>query len=432
MGIDISFGSVGLSNVVYTSGNTQRSNTLPSAAGGNSSIISVRVKKIILDNSDMKIFQQFGEWNSIGIIFWEAVDKPMPGDTYSESLYALPIFPNIKHYPLINEVVYLLQLTNTNITTDLSSNSYYYFPPLNLWNSQIHNAIPGYDSNPSNDESQRTDYRASFQGEVRQITDNSSEINLGKTFNEVVDIHPLLPYEGDIIYEGRWGNSIRLGSTVKNAYIPNKWSNGSNGINGDPIIIIRNGQSMYDSDSWVPETEDINSDKSSIYLTSNQQLLLFPASTNNFAFAKSTPPTNVGQYEGNQIILNSGRLVLNAKSDSILLLASKIIQLSCNETLGVDAKQIALTANKVYLGSSEGIEGSKIQSVVLGENLNFVLSDIATFFKTLNIAFKTATDSNGAPIASLQSIASDAEMLSNDILNIVNAKNLLSKTVKTI
>ena len=117
MGIDISFGSVGLNNVVYTSGNTQRSSTLPSAAGGNSSIISVRVKKIILDNSDMKLFQQFGEWNSIGIIFWEAVDKPMPGDTYSESLYALPIFPNIKHYPLINEVVYLLQLTNTNIAT---------------------------------------------------------------------------------------------------------------------------------------------------------------------------------------------------------------------------------------------------------------------------------------------------------------------------
>jgi len=30
MGIDIAFGSVGLNNVVYTSGNTQRSNTSPS------------------------------------------------------------------------------------------------------------------------------------------------------------------------------------------------------------------------------------------------------------------------------------------------------------------------------------------------------------------------------------------------------------------
>jgi hypothetical protein len=253
---------------------------------------------------------------------------------------------------------------------------------------------------------------------------------LGKTFKEKIDIHPLLPYEGDTIYEGRWGNSFRLGSTVKNATISNKWS--SIGENGDPILILRNGQTTYTSDSWIPETEDINGDLSSIYLTSTQQLPLFPASVNNFSFSKSTPPLNVGQYGGNQIILNSGRLVFNAKSDSILLLASKAIQLSCNETLGIDAKQISLTADKVYLGSSEGIEGTKIQSVVLGENLNFVLSDIAVFLQTLNIAFKTAVDSNGASIISLQSIASDAETLSNDLLNIVNAKNLLSKTVKTI
>ncbi len=98
----------------------------------------------------------------------------------------------------------------------------------------------------------------------------------------------------------------------------------------------------------------------------------------------------------------------------------------------MNAKQISLTANKVYLGSSEGVEGTKIQPVVLGENLNFVLGDIAVFLQTLNIAFKTAVDSNGAPIVSLQTIASDAETLSNDLLNIVNGKNLLSKTVKTV
>ena len=186
-------------------------------------------------------------------------------------------------------------------------------------------------------------------------------------------------------------------------------------------------------------TEDINNDKSSIYLTSNQQLPLFPSSVNNSSFSKSTPPTNVGQYEGNQIILNSGRLVFNAKSDSILALANKSIQLSCGETLGVDAKQIVLTADKVYLGSSEGIEGTKIQPVVLGENLNFLLGDIAAFLGTLSIAFKTATYTTQTPIGptqvpitSLNAIADDAETLSNDILNIINAKNLLSKTVKTI
>ena len=93
MGIDISFGSVGLNNVVYTSGNTQRSNTSPSPSSGNSSIISVRVKKIILDNSEEDLFKKFGEWNGIGTIFWEAVDKPMPGDSPQSGLDTPSIEP---------------------------------------------------------------------------------------------------------------------------------------------------------------------------------------------------------------------------------------------------------------------------------------------------------------------------------------------------
>ena len=416
----------GLNGSVASAATSTTPNSFTTPPTTNPGFTSARVKSIILDDTH-EYFTEFGEWSSIGTIFWEPVDKPYTGSSYDPKSYALPIFPNIKHYPLINEIIYTVQLTSTNLATNLSANRYYYFPPLNMWNSQIHNAQPGYDNDPSNDAAQTVDYEASFQGEVRQIEDNSSNIFLGKTFVENASIYPLLPYEGDVIYEGRWGNSIRLGSTVKNAVIPNSWS--SVGTNGDPIFILRNGQTTTTEFPWVPQLENINSDSSSIYLTSTQQIPLFPASVNNFSFSKSTPPINVGQSEGNQIILNSGRLVLNAKSDSILALANKSIQLSCNETLGVDAKQISLTADKVYLGSSEG---TNIQPVVLGENLNFILGDIAVFLQTLSIAFKTATDSNGAPIVALQTIASDAETVSNDLLNIVNGKNLLSKTVKTV
>jgi len=401
--------------------------------GNNNSMMSitpVRVLDIILDNTHPR-FKEYGEWNSIGTIFYEDVTFPtsiLGGDNpVIPNIPAFPIFPNIKQYPLINEITYIIVLPGNDLMDNVNSQISYYLPPLNIWNSQHHNAVP-VTSTISPDQDQ--DYTQTELGSFRRVTDSSTEINLGKTFKEKIDIHPLLPYEGDTIYEGRWGNSFRLGSTVKNATIPNKWS--SVGENGDPILILRNGQTTYTSNSWVPETEDVNNDLSSIYLTSTQQLPLFPANINNSSFSKSTPPTNVGQYEGNQIILNSGRLVFNAKSDSILLLASKAIQLSCGDTLGINAKQISLTADKIYLGSSEGIEGTKIQSVVLGENLNFVLSDIAVFLQTLNIAFKTATDSNGASIVSLNTIASDAETLSNDLLNIVNGKNLLSKIVKTV
>jgi hypothetical protein len=428
----IKYGSIGN---IQNNTNTYSAVISPAANtnGNNNSMMSitpVRVLDIILDNTHPR-FKEYGEWNSIGTIFYEDVTFPTSilggNNPVIPNTPAFPIFPNIKQYPLINEITYIMVLPGNDLMDNVNSQISYYLPPLNIWNSQHHNAVP-VTSTISPDQDQ--DYIQTELGSFRRVTDSSTEINLGKTFKEKIDIHPLLPYEGDTIYEGRWGNSFRLGSTVKNATIPNKWS--SVGENGDPILILRNGQTTYTSDSWVPETEDVNNDLSSIYLTSTQQLPLFPANINNSSFSKSTPPTNVGQYEGNQIILNSGRLVFNAKSDSILLLANKAIQLSCGDTLGINAKQMSLTADKVYLGSSEGIEGTKIQSVVLGENLNFVLGDIAVFLQTLNIAFKTATDSNGAPIVSLQSIACDAETLSNDILNIVNAKNLLSKTVKTV
>ena len=263
MGIDISFGTVGMNNVVYTTGNTSKVNTNPQSTSGIGTLIAARVKYIILDDSEevngvnnRHLFNKFGDWSSIGTIFWEYTNNPISGSGFNQNQFAIPIFPNIKNYPLINEIIYIAQLPNPNISLNLSTNSYYYFPPLNMWNSQIHNAMPGFDNDPSNDLNQQADYQDSFQGAVRQIEDNNSEIYLGKTFSERIETHPLLPYEGDIIYEGRWGNSIRLGSTVNNSYIPNNWS--STGSNGDPITIIRNGQAEYNTDPWVPVVEDIN------------------------------------------------------------------------------------------------------------------------------------------------------------------------------
>jgi len=84
----------------------------------------------------------------------------------------------------------------------------------------------------------------------------------------------------------------------------------------------------------------------------------------------------------------------------------------------------------VYLGSTLGAEGVEIQPPVMGDNLNILLEEISKFFGILEIAFSTAIDSNGAPIASLQSIAGNASTLSKSISELVKGKNLLSKNVK--
>jgi hypothetical protein len=426
---DFKFGVQGINDIYSSVSNYSALNNAVSAP-----LINVaRVKKIILDDSDQEIFKQFGEWNSIGTIFWSPISKKLDKDGTTEfnpSTYALPLFPNIKHYPLINELVHIIQLpVNDILTGQPVNNGWYYFPPMNLWNSQLHNALP--ESNTSNP-NQNQDYVSSFQGEVRRPEDNSTEINLGSTFVEAnsINVHPLLPYEGDVIYEGRFGNSIRFGSTVQNAIIQNEWS--KTGKNGDPITIIRNGQTDYTDDPWVPKTEDINKDASDIWLTSTQKLPITPSSNLTDSYAKSKAPEDPREYSKNQIVLNSGRLTFNAKNEAIILGANSTIHLTANESVNADAnKYIALTAPKVYLGSSQGIEGTDLQSAVMGENLNSLLGEVAQFLTTLNTAFSSATDSLGVPIVSLLSAAAPASLaLSQRIQSVVNGKQLLSNKVK--
>lgn len=394
-------------------------------------IFSARVLDIILD-SGHNSFKKAGEWNSIGAIKFENAKAPnnsFLGADFTlptSDIFAYPLFPNIKHYPLLQELVIVFYLPSEGVQTNSSAGKYYYLPPINVWSSQIQNAIPGTDDLP---QLQKKDNSLVEAGSTNIVVNTTgSNLMLGKTFHEG-DYNPLLPFEGDIIYEGRFGNSIRLGSSV-NSTTPNLWSNGSK--KGSPIFILRNGQRQVTKEPWEPIVEDINADPASIYLTQDQPIPLLAASPNQSSFAKSVAPISPGGYLNNQIILNSGRLVFNAKLDSILILANKSISISTNETVGIDGKQISLSAEKVYLGSAQGVEGTDIQSLVLGENLNLLLEKIAIFAGTLEIAFSTAVDSNGAPIVALSAISEEAGTLFKDILGVINSKNLLSKKVKTV
>ncbi len=174
-------------------------------------ITPIRVLDIILDNSHPK-FKEYGEWNSIGTIFYEEAyygSSAISNNSISNTI-AIPLLPNIKQYPLINELTYVIFLPGANLTENPNSSVAYYFPPSNVWNSQHHNAVP---VSPNLTPAEDRDYVSTTLGSYRRVTDNSTDIFLGKTFDEKTNLHPLLPYEGDTIYEGRWGNSIRLGST---------------------------------------------------------------------------------------------------------------------------------------------------------------------------------------------------------------------------
>lgn len=54
----------------------------------------------------------------------------------------LPLFPNLKNYPLTNETVLVIALANREYKNNFNNLTFYYLSPLNLWNSNQSNPIP--------------------------------------------------------------------------------------------------------------------------------------------------------------------------------------------------------------------------------------------------------------------------------------------------
>ena len=265
--------------------------------------------------------------------------------------------------------------------------------------------------------------------------DDLNFIPLGQYFEDK-DIKRLLPYEGDYLLEGRHGHSIRFGSTTpynpdEKGPLPNHWSIDSVGDEnsqiGDPITIIRNGQpDKIESQTWIPITEDINSDKSSIYLTTNQLIPIKVASSNYTSYDKSNKksytPSNPKDYQQNQIILNSGRLLFNAYDDSILLSSLNSINLNSKGTVNIDVtKKFVVSGEKnpqIYLGNSQDKE---TEPLLLGDEtvkiIDTIMSEMINVYEALgvvvgNMAIPLA-DVNSSALSSLKIIKEKQKELEN-------------------
>ena len=388
-----------------------------------STIFPARVKEIILENqSNPEIFKENGEWSGIGTIFFSLINNSNSAKNPFSSTKAFPLFPNQKNYPLVNEVVYIISLPTPKIQTTLDSQKFYYFQPINIWNNNHHNAIPDPTLTPLKPNSQQQDYIETSAGVVRRVTDGSTEINLGNTFKENLNVKTLQPFEGDIIHEGRWGQSLRFGSTVKNSKIFNPWS--QTGKDGDPLTIIRNAQFNDGKDPWIPQVEDINKEGSTIYFTSTQVIPIEVSSKSYKSY--STSPTTPDKFAGEQIILNSGRLVFNTKEDSILFSSKDSINLNAINSVNIDAPKTILQSNEVYLGDKNASE-----PVILGDKFLNDMSKLLTQLIALGTALQTpiGTGVPFTPNVAIPVPAVNVTQTATEMLNKIQTyKSKVSKT----
>jgi hypothetical protein len=349
----------------------------------------VAVVKDIVLNDTSKYFTNVGEWNGIGTVYF----KKVKGNNYKSEGFAKPYFSNFSNYPLLEELVYIFSLPSPDIQTNNFKEIYYYITPLNIWNSNHHNGIPNIFENKNLPDSQKRDYVQTQAGAVRRVEDGSSDINLGQTFKERSNIKPVKKFEGDVVLEGRLGNSIRLGSTNQIDSAPlNNWS--ELGYSGDPILILRNGQGDTGSVGFLPTEENINQDPSSIYLTSTQKIPFQVASSNYLSY-KGDTPTLPNQYSGKQILINSGRLIFNSSEDHLLLSSKKSISLNSITGLNIDTNKVTFQTEYIYLGSKSATE-----PLVLGDALEAVIKELISIIQDIAVQSAVAANSGG-PIPTL-------------------------------
>ena len=401
------------------------------------SVISARVTSVVL-NSNSEYFTAVGGWSGIGTIKFQLTEAGISPQTKNNTKgsFARPLLPFLKNYPLVNEFVLLFFLPNQEKTQISGNGDYYYLNPIGIWNSQHHNAFPdNYDPYNTSAASMQKTVFDMVAGNVQKPSTQPLTLNLngnsGGTFIEKANIHPILPFAGDNIFEGRFGNSIRLGATSNvSAEITNNWS--KSGANGNPITILRNGQpATTPTDGWIPLTEDVNTDLSSAYLTSNQQIPIDVAvakkvegetSTIPFSAVISKAPISPKSFNQPQVILNSGRLLFNTTSDSILLSSQKNIVLESIEDVGIKSQN----GNVSILSNSGNVSIGQVnaaQSAVLGDAL------MDQFSALLNSLIQLADALNKEP--SLNATPAVAYLMKDSLTNIQNQiPNLVSQKVK--
>ena len=384
--------NVAISSIANTNSNTNNTNNNPSYQVG-------RVYGVVTTENTptKKAFESVGGYSGIGTIFFKYYNQSKDDIVDIEEIdtlpRAVPLYPQNQYIPLVNELVYLIDLPSS--TAQINSNSIQkYYITINLWNNPQQNAQPSYNS----------DF-------------------LGTTFSENPNIRPLIPYQGDYIVVGRQGSALRFSTTTRIGNPnQNEWSDV--GSEADPIVILTNGFNFDPSKQYY--TEQINKDASSIYLTSTQKI---PIQTDKSGLLNNlTRPQNISDYfDSSQAILNADRVVINSKKDEVMLFAKTNVEINTKNVINLNANtRVHLNTDSIFLGPYD--PSALPQPVLLGKETIILFEKILGSLTSLaDYLSKSVGVSEGTPMLNL--VNAGAELFSNlekayDLLENIPSKRI--------
>lgn len=361
------------------------------------------VTDVILDETNPLVTEGIVGLGKVGHISFIPMNKgSVEGDGGDN--FAAPMDKNFNTLPVKNEKVdifntktgYFYRRSNDNVTPNIDTS-----PSL----------ISDFFKRFQEKENEKDDYQStSNTGIANKSTSDSGEDNkLGEVFEDKQDdIHPLRYYEGDSLIESRFGQSLRF--------------SGYNNEEGtlSPTIILRNREndvSQNDTEFGSTTTEDVNRDGSTIVLSSADYKLDFQpgviddGGSSNFEQKPNSFDDYPSELIGDQILINSGRIILSAKDSEMIFYSKGNYGFISDSTLSIDNKggMIVNTDDDVlYItnGSNYTIEtetgeihlgnGGSEEPLVLGDTLVELLNELCTELQAMT--HPTPAGPSGPPV----------------------------------
>lgn len=244
------------------------------------------------------------------------------------NVWARPLQFSSRRIPLIGEQCIVISgPVNDWTTSGLKQVGFLYFQPINSTDDGVAHYFP------------RLWKREGSGGSAASRKSDKEEP--GYTFPKSPKrLENIQPFEGDDIFEGRFGQSIRFGSTVLgDMSIYDKKPSWKGSSNGDPLMILRvkkqtgTGTSntsikkFFASNKYT--VEDLEKDEASVYLSTTQMLNGFKA-----GFTKNLDvKTSANWSAGSQIIIDADRVIINGKANKAIIIGKEEVVITGKKVL---------------------------------------------------------------------------------------------------
>lgn len=301
-------------------------------------------------------------------------------DSFEVDDYAFPFDKNNFTFPIKGETVVILKMFNQTFWLPYSNTPY-----SNYRRDDVTYVATRPVDTEGNDTSGKTYSDTTKTGGT---TSTTKKDDIGYKINEKIKF--LNPKQGDTILSGRVGNTIRFSELFLS----------EDEKTSSPSIFIRNKQNSELDSKKIGELvdEDINKDGTSIYITSNKVKVPFKETISKTKVGFTDYP-NSKDFTGDQLFINSDRIVLSAKAKEFIIFgkgntgvitdgkysidADKEVYVNSNKNITIHStgsNQIFLNSEngKVYIGKNtgEGDAGASVQKMVLGGELVKLLGEL--------------------------------------------------------